>query len=129
MKARDVFAQAFSWCFRWYSTALHHGRFLSEFLHLFSFRDVPLKNLYDFLSVMDFVSIQPILSLLLKFLNLRQAETFTLRKREGGGGGGGGGGGEHFPSREISSSLFSKNVLLCSSWDVPIHSGIFISFP
>ena len=52
-------------------------------LHLFPFRDVVLKNLYDFLSVVHlcfhsgtYVSTQAILSLLLKFLNLSHSETF-----------------------------------------------------
>ena len=42
VKAHDVFAQAFAWSFRWYSTALYHGRFLSEFLHFTYF---PLEML------------------------------------------------------------------------------------
>ena len=63
-------------------------------LHLFSFTDVVLRNLYDFLSVMDFCfHSAKSLSLLLKFFNLSHSETFSLRKR-----------GVAFPFLGVSSS-------------------------
>ena len=63
---------------------LHHGGFLSEFLFFtyFPFGDVALR-IFDFLSVMDFVSTRPIFSL----FHLNSSiyvilRLFSLRKRE-----------------------------------------------
>ena len=68
-------------------------------LHLFSFRDVVLKTS---------VSIQPVLSLLLKFLNLSPSEAFSFRKK---------GGGISLLGNLFSISIF-RTVLISASWHV-----------
>ena len=76
VKAHDVFAQASFWSFRWLSTASHHRRFLSEFLHSTHF-SLEMLYLRIFKSAVDFCFHSAnSLSLPLKYLNLSHSETF-----------------------------------------------------